>query len=128
MKKILTLLLSIGLFSASFAQSKHHKNDNYNRNHHYARATAQQYPHQNDRRYYDNRNVSYSNQRAEAIQKINRVYNYKVMSIQNNRYMKKRQKKAAIHDLQKERARQIQMVNKRFAQYGNNHKYHKGRK
>ena len=121
MKKILTLLLSIGLFTASFAQSNHRSNRDYNKDDQYANSSNGRYHDQHNRGSYDNRNVSYSNQRAEAIQKINRDYNYKVMSVQNNRYMKNRQKKAAIRDLQQERARQIQMVNERFNQRGNHY-------
>ena len=129
MKKLLTLLLSIGLFSATFAQGNHHKNEHYKKNDHYAASGNGQYHRENNGRYYQKRNVSYSNQRAEAIQRINRVYKYKVMSIQNNRYMKKHQKKLAIRDLQRERVQQIQMVNRRFNESAYNYqKQHHGRK
>jgi hypothetical protein len=119
MKKILILLLSIGLFSASFAQGKHHQKNNYDRNDQYASASDGRYDKHNDGRYNNNRNVSYENQRAIEIQRINRQYNYKIQSIENNRYMKNRQKKIAIREANKERTNEIQMLNGRFDGYKN---------
>jgi hypothetical protein len=128
MKKILTLLLSAGLFSASFAQGNHRQRDRYDRNDQYANASNDRYENRNNRRVDNNRNVSYKNQRAIEIQRINREYNYKVQSIENNRYMKNRQKKLAIRDAKKERINQIQMLNARYNGQNNHGKYNHGRR
>lgn len=128
MKKILTLLLAVGLFSVSFAQGNHQKKDRYDTNDEYARASNGRYGNQNDSRYENNRNVSYENQQAIEIQRINREYNYKVQSIENNRYMKNRQKKLAIRDAREERVNQIQMLNARFNGHNHHVKYNNGRR
>lgn len=128
MKKILTLLLSLGIFSASFAQGNSQNKDRYDRNDQYATASNGHYDNQNDRRFDNNRNVSYENQRAIEIQRINREYNYKVQSIENNRYMKNHQKKLAIRDAKKERANQIQMLNARYNDHNDHGKFNNGRR
>ena len=75
-----------------------------------------------------NRNGSYENRRGAEIQRINEEYNYKVHSIESNRYIKRRQKKLAIRDAQKERQRQIQLLNRRFDHRSDHHRnYYKGR-
>lgn len=58
MKKILTLLLSIGLFSASFAQSNHRNDHDYNKDDQYASSSGGRHHDQNDRRFYNNRMYS----------------------------------------------------------------------
>ncbi|MGN6196461.1 MAG: hypothetical protein ACTHOB_16095 [Ginsengibacter sp.] len=113
MKKIFTLLLSVGIFSASFAQSNHQKNQ-YDRNDQYAMASNGRYNNHNDRQYDNNRNYSYEDQKALEIQKINQDYNNKVKSIENNRFIKNRQKKIAIRNTQKERDQQIQQINAQY--------------
>jgi hypothetical protein len=127
MKKILILLLSTGLFSASFAQGNHQQKDRYDRNDQYANASNGRYDNRNDHRF-DNSRVSYKNQRAIDIQRINREYNYKVQAINNNRYMRNRQKKLAIRDAQKERVNQIQMLNARYNGYNDHGKFNNGRR
>lgn len=128
MKKILILLLSVGFFSATFAQGNHQQKDRYDRNDQYASASNGRYGNQNDHRFDDHRNVSYENQRAIEIQRINREYNYKVQSIENNRYMKNRQKKLAIRDAMEERVNQIQMLNARYNGHNSHGKYNNGRR
>jgi hypothetical protein len=128
MKTILTLLLSAGLFSASFGQGNSQHKRHYNRNDQYANSSNERYDNRNDRRVYNNRNVSYKNQRAIEIQRINREYNYKVQSIENNRYMKNHQKKRAIRDAKKERINQIQMLNARYNDHNNHGRYHDDRR
>ncbi len=122
MKKIITFLLSACIFTSSYAQRNHGHNDKYDRNDQYASASHRGYDNddydRNDR--YNNRNNSYANQRQIQIERINREYNYKVLSIQHNRYMNNRQKRLAIRDVKKERNYQIQMINRHMNGYANN--------
>jgi len=113
MKKILTLMLSVGIFSTSFAQSNHQRHQ-YDRSDQYATASNGHYDHHSDRQYDNNRNYSYANQQSMEIQKVNQDYNFQVMSIQNNRFMKNHQKKMAIRNAQKERDQQIQRINAKY--------------
>jgi len=125
MKKILTLLLSVGLFCGSFAQGKHYHKKDYDRSDQYASVSNGRY---SLPAYDRNRNGSYENRRAAELQRINEEYNYKVHSIESNRYIKRRQKKLAIRDAQKERQRQIQLLNRRFDRRSDHHRnYYKGR-
>ena len=124
MKKILTLLFTAGLFTASYAQGNRGHNGDYGRNDQYATYPNGHYDNSDHDRYdhniYDQRNHSYENQRQMQMERINREYNYKVMSIQRNWYMTHRQKKFAIHDAKNERNYEIQMLNRRFNEYANN--------
>lgn len=113
MKKILTLLLSVGIFSASFAQSNYQRNE-YDRSDQYATASNGPDYHHNDRQYDNNRNYSYANQQAMQIQKVNQDYNFQVMSIENNRFMRNREKRVAIRNAERERDGQIQRINANY--------------
>jgi len=119
MKKILTLLLSLGIFTVSFAQGNHR----YDRNDQYATSNGR-YDNHNDRRYDDDRNYgrnySYANQREMEIQKINQDYNYQVMSIQNNYYMKNHQRKVALRNAMRERDRRLDAVNAKYNRMNQN--------
>ncbi|HXR83763.1 MAG TPA: hypothetical protein VN722_05610 [Hanamia sp.] len=118
MKKILTLLLSLGIFTVSFAQGNHR----YDRNDQYATSNGR-YDNHNDRRYDDRnygRNYSYANQREMEIQKINQDYNYQVMSIQNNYYMKNHQRKVALRNAMRERDRRLDAVNAKYNRMNQN--------
>jgi hypothetical protein len=119
MKKIFTLLLSVGIFSASFAQSNHQKN-HYDRNDQYATASNGRYDNRYDHKYDNNRNYSYENQQALEIEKVNQDYNFRVMSIQNNRFMKNHQKKVAIRNAQRQREQQIQFINSKYDRMNHN--------
>lgn len=115
MKKMITLLLSFGLFATAFAQNNRQQNNSrYNRDDQYATTSNGKFDSRNDRKFYDDRSVSFARERDATIARINRDYNFKVMSIQSNRYMKNRQKKLAIRDVEFERARQLQMVNENY--------------
>ena len=119
MKKILTLLLSVGIFSASFAQSNHRRSE-YDRNDQYAVASHGRYDHDNDRQYDNNRNYSYANQQSMEIQRVNQDYNFQVMSIENNRFMRNHQKRVAIRNAERERDRQIQQINANYKRMNRN--------
>ncbi len=129
MKKMITLLLAAGFFATSFAQG-HREQDSRYSNGQYAINSNNDYYNGNDRKNYDKKNASLMRERDYQIEKINREFTYKIMSVQNNRYMKNRQKKMAIRDLENQRARQIQMVVSRYNSsykngYGN---YNNGRR
>ncbi len=119
MKKIFTLLLSVGIFSVSFAQSNHQRN-RYDRNDQYATASNGHYDNHNDRQYNNNRNYSYENQQAFEIQKVNQDFNYQVMSIQNNRFLRNHQKKVAIRNAQRERDQQLQRISSKYDRMNQN--------
>lgn len=127
MKKIITLLLSAGIFTASYAQENHRHNNDYNRNDQYASASHGRYDngdHDRDDGYrrdgFQQGDRSYSYQRQVQMDRINREYTYKVMSIQHNRYMSNREKRLAIRDAKKERNYQMQMINRNMNGYANN--------
>ena len=124
MKKIFTLLFAAGLFTASYAQRDHDHNGDYGRNDQYAATSNGRYDNRDHDRYghnmYDERDYSYANQRYIQMERINREFNYKVMSIQRNWYMTNRQKRFAIRDAKNERNYEIQMLNRRFSGYTNN--------
>ncbi len=124
MKKILTLLFTAGLFTASYAQGNRGPNRDYGRNDPYATTSNGHYDNgdhdRHDHDFYDHRNHSYENQRQMQMERINREFNYKVMSIQRNWYMSHRQKRLAIRDAKNERNYEIQMLNRRFYGYANN--------
>lgn len=127
MKKIITLLLLAGIFTASYAQENHAHNNKYSRNDQYTSESHGRYNNgdhdrdePNGREGYQQRNRSYAYQRQIQIGRINREYNYKVLSIQHNGYMNNRQKRLAIRDVKKERNYQLQMMNRNMNGYANN--------
>ncbi len=120
MKKIIALLISAGIFTASYAQE--HNNHEYGRNDQYTATSHGRYyndDHDRDHRYNDHYK-SYAFQKQIQIDRINREYYYRVMSIQHNRYLTHRQKKLAIRDAKKERSYQILMMNRNMNGYANN--------
>ena len=109
MKKIITLLFSLGVFVTSFAQ--------YNQGHN---NRDDQYVY-NQRDHYGKGNYSSVKEKNFQLARINREYDYKIQAIKNNRYLNRREKKAAIKNAEKERKAQIKIVNERFkyARYDN---------
>ena len=98
MKQIFTLLISLGAFATSFAQyNPGHRDDHYAYN---------QRSHFGD-------NFSPGDKDFQ-IEKINREFDFKIHAIQNNWSLRRHQKKVAIRNLERERARQIQIVNAGF--------------
>jgi len=119
MKKIITLLFAVGaLATSSFAQYNHSNNDDRQGQYGTGRNHGR-----DDRDWrHSNRGNDYSARTRDfQIEKINRDFNYRIMAIQNDRYMRRREKKAAIREARNERARQIQMVNERFRYNNHNH-------
>ena len=124
MKKILTLLFTAGIFTASYAQGNHDYKGQYDGRDQYPAASNDHYDnryHQrDDPRFYDHRDHYYENQRRIQIERINREYSYKVMSIQRDWYMTRRQRKLAIREAENNRNYELQMLNRRFNGYANN--------
>ena len=88
MKKIISLLLSTTIFTASYAQP--HKGFDAPNNHHrpvYAPPHSTLHNHK-----------VYRYQKQKAIERINGEYRFRVRAIEHNRYMTKRQKRLAIRD------------------------------
>lgn len=125
MKKILTLLISAGIFTASYAQGNH---GYYGKNDQYASSSNGRYDNidhgrddrYNDRNIYERERYSYAYQRQIQMNRINREYNYEVMSIEHNRFMTHRQKRLAIHHAKNERNYKIQMLYRHMNGYATN--------
>jgi len=123
MKKIITLLFSVGAFATSFAQYNHRQNNDEREGQYSTSSNGNRNYDRDDKEWgHFNKGNNYSVRAKEfQIEKINRDFNYRVMAIQNDRYMRRREKKAAIRNAQNERSRQIQMVNERFRHNNHNH-------
>ncbi|MEP6952007.1 MAG: hypothetical protein ABI863_22145 [Ginsengibacter sp.] len=121
MKKILTLLFSLGAFATSFAQYNHQQNNddrNYRtesrRDDQYANSSADNRNYSTEWRHFSHGNIFSAKERDFQIEKINRDFTFRVEAIQCDRYLRRREKKAAIRNAEIERSRQIQLVNVRF--------------
>lgn len=109
MKKIFTLLFSLGALTTVFAQSGHNNN---------SRDVAGRYP--DNRSIYNNdqRNDNYSsNSREIQILKINREFDAKIAHVKRDRYLRNGEKNREIRRLEMKRQEQLRMVNARFWNY-----------
>jgi hypothetical protein len=134
MKKIITLLVSFGAFTTLFAQNTREMEDAKRVILGAPRTSSpnSQNPKDivlgDDRRVYDGTGNRYpqtypypnSSSRDAQVNSINREYDAKIYSIRNNRYLSNSEKERMIRQLEMDRARAIQGVNK---QYGNNRDY-----
>jgi hypothetical protein len=124
MKKIITLLLCVGAVATSFAQF-HRQQDNDDRGYRTENRRDDQYGgssnHNRDNRHW--RSYHHGNNYAQArnfqLQKINENFNSRIEAIRRDRYMRRHEKRVAIRNAERERARQIQMVNERFSDNNN---------
>ncbi len=97
MKQIFALLICVGAFTTSFAQYRTGHDDDryaYDQKNHF------------DRAHFESRDFQ--------IQKINREFDFKIHAIENNWSLRRHQKKVAIRDLERQRDRQIAIINARF--------------
>jgi hypothetical protein len=111
MKKIFTVLLSVGVFATSFAQTGHQNKDK--RNDQYVTTNSNN----NFKKFDDHRDAIYTfsaKERDMQIAKINSNFNLKVKSIVSNRRIKKSEKKVLIKKAQQEKEQQIDAVNAKF--------------
>ena len=130
MKKFITLFFAVGAFATSFAQYNHHQN-NDDRSYRTENKRDDQYANSSHSDQYDrdyknpghfNRGNRYSQKEREfRIEKINRDFDFKVRAIKSDRYLRRREKRAAIRNAEIERSRQIQVVNERFISNNNRH-------
>jgi hypothetical protein len=128
MKTMLTILFSVGITIASFAQSSH-RND-YPQN-------KEVYGQKNDRNVYNNRNYdnnrryntySFSARERDAqIKDINREYKARIKAVKKSRSLRSSERDREIRRLEWQRDREIQQVQDRFASNRNtyNNRYAK---
>lgn len=133
MKKILTLLIATGAFATLHAQSREENRrvvlGDRNENGTYSgrnerdvvlgRGSTERYP-----------NGTYSSNRQYEIDRVNRDYNEKINSIRNNRYLSNAEKERAIRDLERDRQRRIEQINRNYNdrddRYDRNDRYDRG--
>ena len=116
MKTMFTILFSVGITIASFAQSSH-RNDYPNRN------DRDVYGQRDDRDVYndrDNNNRRYetynftSREREEAIKNINRDYKDRIKAVRKSRSLRSSEKDREVRRLEWQRDQAIDRVNDRF--------------
>lgn len=132
MKRILTLLIAVGLFTGASAQTSKEEarrvilgggNKNGGSNNPSDRSRdviLGDRDDNNNRRTYPN---SYPNSGSRADQ-INREYDIKINSIRNNPNLSQSEKQRIIRELEADRARKL----KQAGNYGRNHDYKKNKK
>ncbi len=129
MKKIFTLLFSVGAFATSFAQSGSHQHSN-NKAVITSQRSDQYVTTKSDIRSgkFDHRDNVYSfsaRERDQQIDKINYVFKFKVKFIHGSRNISTRQKKMMIQDARWERNKKIQEVNSKFeSRYNSAYRIH----
>ncbi len=106
MKKILAVVFSLGLLSTAFAQGGHQRDMAY------GKPTNPVY---NDNKYGRNDGFFSAREKDAQIQRINREFDYKIMAIKRNRYMRNGEKNREIRQLERQRAAEIRDVNLRFS-------------
>jgi hypothetical protein len=104
MKKIITLLLMIGAFVTSFAQSRTIDK---------AKEVITKEPRNNP----NTRYPSSSTSRQAEIDEVNRTYDSKIQAVRANPLLSAAEKERRIRDLEYERAQRIREINNRY--YGN---------
>ena len=116
MKTMLTILFSVGITMASFAQSPH-RNDYPSRN------DRDVYGQRDDRNVYNDRNGNNrryetynftARERDEVIRKINRDYKDRIKAVRKSRSLRSSEKDRELRRLEWQRDRAIDQVNNRF--------------
>jgi len=117
MKTIFTILFSVGITIASFAQSSH-------RNDYPSRDNRDVYGQRDDRNVYndrnDNNNRRYetynftAKERDEAIRNINRDFKDRIKAVRKSRSLRSSEKDREVRRLEWQRDRAIDQVNDRF--------------
>ncbi len=111
MKKIITLILSAGIFTATYAQGYRNYGE---KNNHYS---TKHYARNNDNYHHGNMARFKAYQKQNQFEKIDREYRYKVLAIQHNRYMTNRQKRLSIRDAKNERNYKMKMISHNSYEY-----------
>ncbi|MBO9681586.1 MAG: hypothetical protein J7502_02735 [Flavisolibacter sp.] len=116
MKKVFALVIALGAMTAVFAQRGYDRRDE----------SRDVILGQGNRNVYGNNNRGYNNgsyskrERDEQIQRIRRQYNWKIESVQRDRYLRKAEKKRQVRFLERERDEKIREVIDRYNYYKNN--------
>jgi hypothetical protein len=120
MKKVFTLLFALGAMTAVFAQRGYDRREE-------SRDVILGQP---NRSVYDNpRNDGYysTRERDADIQRIAREYNWRIESVQHDRYLRRSEKKRQVRSLEMERDARIREVVQRYERhnrnYGSNRRY-----
>ena len=121
MKKIFALAIALGTITAVFAQGGYDRRD--------SRDIVLGQPNRggvynNDRGY--NNGYYGVRERDEQIQRIRREYNWRIESVDHDRYLRKAEKRRQIRFLENERDAKIRDVMARYDRY-NDRSYRRGR-
>lgn len=114
MKKMLVLAFSLGIITTVFAQNGYSK-DRRDESRDVVFGNSTRPRAENNRDY---RNDSYSftaRERDAQIARINREFDYKIMAVKRDRYLRNGEKNRRIRILERERTEQIRQVNKRWS-------------
>ena len=115
MKKVLTMLLCVGISAAVFAQS--HDRDYNDRNYNYNQPPVAR----NDRDFRDNRRMDGGygfdarREHDEQMARINREYDNRIAAVQYDRWMRPRAKAREINRLERERNDRLRECDMRFS-------------
>lgn len=122
MKTMFTILFSVGITIASFAQSSH-RNDYPNRNDRNVNGQRDDRGY-NDRNVYNDRNGNNrrydtynftARERDEAIRNINRDYRDRIKAVRKSRSLRSSEKAREVRRLEWQRDRAIADINDRFS-------------
>ena len=115
MKRVFALVIALGAMTAVFAQRGYDRRDE----------SRDVILGQGNRNVYGNNNRGYNNgsysirERDEQIQRIRRQYNWKIESVERDRYLRKAEKKRQIRFLENERDARIREVIDHYNYYNN---------
>jgi hypothetical protein len=118
MKKVFALVIALGAMTAVFAQRGYDRRDD----------SRDVVLGQGNRNVYSNNNRGYNNgsftirERDEQIQRIRRQYNWKIESVQHDRYLRKAEKKRQVRFLENERDARIREVWERYNRQERNYR------
>ena len=115
MKKILAVVFSLGLLSTAFAQGGYPRSGDYD----YGRPTNPVYKDRSDR----NGNYFSARERDAMITRINREFNFKIMAVRHDRFMRNAEKRRQIRFLEIRREQEIREVHLRFSRQRSNRDY-----
>lgn len=119
MKKFTTLLIAVAAFAGAEAQSNKIEE---------AKRVVLGGGGNNDRDIYEERRVGsrdypYGSSRDAEVNRINREYDLKIQSIQNNRYLSSAEKERTIRQLNVERERRIRELDNRYDDRNRDRRY-----
>jgi len=117
MKKLFALVVALGAMTAVFAQGGY---DHRNESRDVILGQQNRTVYNNDRGY--NNGYYNTRDRDAQIDRIRREYNWRIESVQRDRYLRKAEKKRQVRFLEQERDSRIRDVVERY-NYSNNRNY-----